>query len=314
MKVYNKNIFSNYTNTSLRISKILCLISCVYFLSCKNEVVDYQTNDCKAQPLFIKKIGLNSTNVAFSTSEKRTMGLCAVEIVGNQRKVYQDSSWKKAGWLGPILLDPAGNCFVAPIPVINLLDNPPEKQNIIYKVDAATGKMNSFLALPIVEKKSETNPYGILGFTYLCEANTLYASTVYGSTLQNEKGVLYALDAVNATIIDKLDNVDAMGMGISYFTGKRKLYFGSARNSNVYSIVINDKGNFIGKPILEFSIDGLGPRGDDKAKKIKFNKATGFMQVYGYEFNYNLTAPTEKQENIYDFFWDAEAQKWEFKK
>jgi hypothetical protein len=288
-----------------------------FIYSCKEEVVDYQINECKMQPTFIKKIGFNPNRSALSTSENRKMGVILVQFNENGdttnggRKFYQDSSWKSAGWLGPILIDPKGNSFVGPVPVINLIDNPPAKQNIIYKIDGNTGKMNLFKELPVKENPSFTNPYGILGFSYLCETNTLYASTVQGSTRQKENGILYAIDPNDGTILDKVENIDVMGMGISYISGKRRLYLGSARNSNIYSIVLNEKGKFSGKPTLECTIANLGPRGDDKARRIKFDKPTGNMIIYGLEFNFNLTAPTEKQENIYSFRFNTEKNTWE---
>jgi hypothetical protein len=299
------------------VSLILCLIS---FYSCKEEEVEFQTNDCKSQGAFIKKVGFDPTRSALSTSENRKMGLqliqfnAAGDTSNGGKKIYQHPSWKTAGWLGPILIDPQGNCFVGPIPVINLLDNPPAKQNIIYKVDAKSGEMKSFLELPVADSISVTNPYGILGFTYLCESNTLYVSTVQGSTRQKEAGFIYAIDAASGKIIDQITNTDALGMGISYITGKRKLYFSSTRTCDIFSVSLTKEGKFNNHPSLELSISNLGPRGDDKARRIKFDKATGYMQVYAIEFNYNLTAPTEKQESIYNFSWNNDTQSWEHNK
>jgi hypothetical protein len=293
----------------------LCLLPTA-FISCKDEVVDYQNNDCKSQGAFIKSIGFNPARSALSTSENRKMGLVLIQFnekgdtTNGGKKIYQHPSWKTAGWLGPILIDPQGNCFVGPIPVINLLDNPPAKQNTIYMVDASTGEMKMFMELPVAENISPTNPYGILGFAYLCESNTLYVSSVQGSTRDKEQGFIYAIDATSGKIIDNIANTDALGMGISYITGKRKLYFGSARTSDILSVEISKEGKFISHPSLEFSISDLGPRGDDKARRIKFDKTTGNMQVYAIEFNYNLTAPTEKQESIYSFSWDSENKTW----
>jgi outer membrane protein assembly factor BamB len=297
----------------------LCLLPTVLF-SCKDEIVDFQTNECKNQPAFFKGIGFDPNRTAYSTSENRKMGLHLIQFnatgdtSNGGKKLYQHPSWKMAGWLGPILIDPQGNCFVGPVPVINLLDNPPAKQNTIYKVDGNTGEMKMFMELPSAEIISSTNPYGILGFTYLCESNTLYVSTVHGSTRDKELGFIYAIDAATGKIIDKISNVDALGMGISYITGKRILYFGSSRSSNIYSIALSKDGKFYNHPSLEFSISDIGPRGDDKARRIKFDKASGNMQVFAIEFNYNLTAPTEKQENIYAFAWNSSIQKWEYNK
>jgi hypothetical protein len=291
------------------------LLLIALFNSCKEEEVEFQTNECKAQPAFIKALGFNPNRSALSTSEKKMMGLVLVEF--NQpgdtsnggRKTYQHPSWKSAGWLGPIQLDPNGNCFVGPVPVINLLDNPPAKQNIIYKADAQSGELKIFTELPKAENISSTNPYGILGFSYLCESNVLYVSTVQGSTREKENGFIYALDAISGKIIDKISNTDAIGMGIAYTSGKRTLYFGSARNPDIFSVTLSKDGKFSGKPQAVFSIAGMGPRGDDKARRIKFDK-TGQMQIYGLEFQFNLTAPTEKQENIYTFMWDEGQKKW----
>jgi outer membrane protein assembly factor BamB len=299
------------------VSLVLCL---TFLFSCKDEAVDYQSNECKSQGAFIKSIGFNPARSAFSTSENRKMGLVLIQFNENGdttnggKKIYQHPSWKTAGWLGPILIDPQGNCFVGPIPVINLLDNPPAKQNTIYKVDANTGEMKMFMELPVAENISPTNPYGILAFAYLCESNTLYISTVQGSTRDTEKGFIYAVDATTGKIIDKISNIDAIGMGISYISGKRKLYFGSARTPDVNSVMLSKEGKFKGNPSLEFSISDFGPRGDDKVRRIKFDKTTGYMQIYAVEFNYNLTAPTEKQESVYSFAWNNDNQKWEYNK
>jgi hypothetical protein len=296
-------------------------ISCclLLFTACKEEVVDYQTNDCKRMPAFVKSLGFDLTRTAFSTSEKKIIGVVLVQkdlakgVNSTGEKIYQHPSWKSAGSMGPIQLDPQGNCFVGPVPVINVIDNPTAKQNIIYKVDAVSGEMKPFIELPITDAIPNNNPYGILGFAYLCESNTLYVSTVLGSDRQHENGVIYAVDITSGKVIDKIINTDAMGMGISFISGNRKLYFGSARTQNIFSIILSSEGKFKTKPQLEFSITDIGPRGDDKVRRIKFDKA-GQMQLHAIEFNFNLTAPTEKQESIYNFTWDEEKKIWVFNK
>jgi hypothetical protein len=294
---------------------IFCMGFIFFLHSCKEEEVVFQNNECKRQPAFIKALGFNPDRSALSTSEKKNIGLALIEFnkpgdtSNGGRKMYQHPSWKIGGWLGPIQLDPNGNCFTGPVPVINLLDNPPARQNMIYRVDAQTGEMKVFASLPAAENIPVNNPYGILGFTYLCESNTLYASTVLGSTREKENGFIYALDANTGKVIDKMPGADVLGMGISYASGKRVLYFGSARTPDVFSVELTKEGRFSGNPGLEFSLAGMGPRGDDKARKIRFDK-NGNMQVFAIEFNYNLTAPTEKQESIYNFIWDDNLKKW----
>ncbi len=297
---------------------ICCIVSTV-LCSCKEETVEFQSNECKSQPAFIKSISFDPTRSAFSTSESKIKGLCLIQFNAKGdtnragKKIYQHPSWQMAGSLGPIQLDPQGNCFVGPIPLINLLDNPIAKQNTVYKVDSKTGEMKVFTELPIVDSVSPTNPHGILGFAYLCESSTLYVTSVQGSTRQKQNGFIYALDAITGKIIDKISGMDVLGIGISYIEGKRKLYLGSARTPDIYSVNLTKEGKFKGNPSLEISMSDIGPRGDDKARKIRFDK-NGNMQVYAIEFNYNLTAPTEKQETLFNFTWNEEEKKWVYNK
>lgn len=291
---------------------------CLFFItSCKEQKVAYQSNDCRRLPAFIKNIGFNPAYAAFSTSEKKRMGLVLIQMnaagdtSNGGKKIYQHPSWQMAGWLGPIQLDPQGNCFVGPVPVINVFNNPTVQQNTIYKIDGASGEMKKFIELPVTAPVSPTNPYGILGFAYLCESNILYVSTVAGSDRLHERGTIFAIAINTGKVIDQLSGTDALGMGVSYVSGNRTLYFGSPRTSDVYSITLTPEGKFDGKPVHEFSIRDIGPRGDDKVRRIKFDKA-GTMQIYGIEFNFNLTAPTEKQETLYTYSYVEEEKKWQF--
>jgi hypothetical protein len=289
------------------------LLLFICFLSCK-EKVEYQNNECKRQPPFVKAIGFNPGKSALSTSEKTIPGLVLIEVnAGGINRKYQHPTWKMTGSAGPIQLDDKGNCFVGPVPVINVLNNPPQLQNRIYKVDGNSGEMKLFAELPVADSIPNTNAYGILGFAFLCESNTLYVSTVQGSDRLIEKGIVYALDAVTGSIKDKITGIDILGMGISYSPGQRTLYMGSARTSDIFSVVLKKDGTFKGKPGADFSLTDLGPRGDDKVRRIRFNQF-GIMQVYGVEFNFNLTAPTEKQETVYEFIYNDENRKWLLKK
>lgn len=290
----------------------LLAITMLFLLSCKEEQVEYQTNDCKGYPSFIKNFGFEPNNAAISTSEKRLPGLVLKKIKPDsdtQHVLYQHPTWKLAGNLGPFLIAPSGSVFVAPVPTVNILTNPTEKQNILYRVDAQTGVMSAFAKLPLPNKIPETNPYGILGLAYLCETNTIYISTVLGSERKHESGIIYALDANTGDIIDELKGYDIMGMGISYISGYRKLYMGSARSSDVVSITLDAKGKFSGSPRFELSISGLGERGDDKVRRIKFD-SNGAMYIYSTEFNFNLSAPTEKKENVFLFNYDEATANW----
>jgi outer membrane protein assembly factor BamB len=293
------------------IAKALLLLQIVVlYTACGDQEVEYMANNCKKGAAFVQSIGFDVNRSAFSTTDTRQMGLLLIQQDQNgQLKKYQHPSWKMAGWTGPIQIDAEGNCFVGPVPVVNVLNNPLSKQNTVYKVNATTGEMNVFAQLPVTDTAGTTNPYGILGFTYLCESNVLFVSSVMGSDRKTQRGCIYAINAATGKVIDKLCGMDAFGMGISYISGKRKLYFGNARTTDIYSVTITKNGKFDGDKKLEFSLADLGPRGDDKARKIRFEKA-GQMKVSGFEFNYNLTAPTEKQETLYTFYWNEDEKKW----
>jgi outer membrane protein assembly factor BamB len=297
--------------TCKKISNTLLLITIINLVACKQQLVEYSDNNCKKNAAFINKIGFNASKTYLTTADKKIMGLVMVDASTEKPKIYQDSSWKKAGWLAPIQIDMEGNVYVGPAPFINVLYNPLSNQNTVYKVAAQSGIMAPFVQLPFDSSIQTQNPFGIIGLAYLCEANMLYVSTVAGSNIQFEKGAVYQIDATTGKIKNKISAIDVLGMGISYSSGQRKLYFGKARNSDVYSIVLNEKGDFIGEPIFEFSLQGLGIRGDDKVRRIKSEK-DGSLAVYGIEFNFNLVAPSEKLETIYKFVFNEEQKKWFF--
>jgi hypothetical protein len=293
-------------------------ITLIIFLSalsaCRDKPIPQQVMSCKGSPSFVKRIaGFSAAKSYFSTSEIKKMGLVLVENDGSPRqpvlRYYQHPSWKTAGWLSPIQLDIAGNVFTAPAPFINVLDNPAAKQNTVYKVDATSGEMNEFIQLPRPDSLNGNNPYGILGLLYYCEGNILYVSSIAGSDRHVERGGIYAIDVKTKKIVDHLSATDAIGMGITYVTGERKLFFGTGRSSSVYSITITSAGTFKGRPEPAFSLDGLGLRGDDKVRRIRTD-AQGNLIVYGVEFNYNLIAPREKPESVYYFRFDDQAKQW----
>lgn len=302
----------------LLIRRTLCVAFCllpIAIMSCKEETVDFNANNCKGNPAFVRSLGFDTKTSFFSTSDIRTMGLLLQqsEQPGNPNariiKSFQHPSWKKGGWLAPILLDEVGNIYTAPAPFISVLDNPIANNNTIYRVDAKTGEMTEFLRLPNADSINVQNPFGIIGMAYLCETGTLYVSSVAGSRLHEERGHIYAINIKTKEIIDQLDNTDAMGMGITYTTGKRQLFFGTGRNSAINSIKLNAQGKFSGKPEMAFSLENIGSRGDDKVRRIRTD-GSGNLIVYAMEFSFNLIAPGEKQEAVYTFKYDENTKSW----
>jgi hypothetical protein len=294
---------------------ILLLMSCGEKMD-ESEVLSIGTTPCQRLPQYLPSTGLNPKRCAFSTSEKKIMGLVLVQFPETAtdtagRKTWQHPSWNKFGWMGPITTDAQGNAYTAPVPVINLLDNPVEKQNVVYKTDYQTGEMKPLCDLPNTNSNRLENVFGLLGLYYDCHAQKLYASSVAGSTRSSEKGVLYMIDPQSGEVLDKLGGHDAMGLCVAGVTGTKRLYFGSSRTSDIYSVTLNKSGKFSGSVQKECTLEMLGPRGDDKARRIRFEK-NGDMMVYAIAFNYNLTAPTEKQETLFRFRYDEEGKKWDW--
>jgi hypothetical protein len=138
----------------------------------------------------------------------------------------------------------------------------------------------------------------------------LAAATVAGSDRYNEKGVIYLLDVANKKIIDTLQNVDAMGLSFGMDErGKKRLYYGKTRTGAIHSVLVSAKGKMIKQSERkELSLAGYGPRGDDKARKIKFNGNQ--LIISGTAFHYNLQASSEKPETVYTFIWLPNQKKW----
>lgn len=268
--------------------------------------------DCKALAPFITRLGFPANSTAFSTTEKKLAGVAIVDIKTGQ--TFQDATWIDKGNFGPLAIDEGGNAYLAPIPFVNVLDAIRRNQNIIYKVDAQTGKMNPLIKLGDQDSVlNSQNPYGVMGLFYDCESHLLYASSVHGSTKDAERGTIYCIDGQTGKIVDQYKGVDAAGVGVAYFNEKKYLFFGNARDHGIYRVALKENGGFSDKKIFCFSLEGEGPRGDDIARKIRFNK-NNEMEIFGFEFYYNLTAPTEKQETKYKFVYNLNTESWQMMK
>ena len=267
--------------------------------------------DCEEIPKFVQDLNMSQRS-AFSTSERGVKGLVLVQqsaTTNGPNQIYQKPSWTSAGNLAPLQFGKGGTLFVAPAPSINVLDNPVNQQNQVYRVDNNTGEMARFVALPQAAPANPENPFGVLGLGYDCETDKLYVASVAGSSRDHEVGRLYEVDATKATVLSQSDNLDVLGLAVFNSAKGKRLYYGLARWPEVWSIALDANGSFQGQPRLEVSLANLGSRGSDKARKIEFTTSNQ-MVVHGIEFSFNLIAPTEKQETNYSFNYDATADKW----
>jgi hypothetical protein len=269
--------------------------------------------DCRAQAPFFSRFGFTTNRCAISTSEKKLMGVALIDAATpiDNRKSYQDESWKKFGSMGPIAITETGEIFLAPVPFVNVLDNKREDQNKLYTINANTAVMTELINFGTTAKKNNQNGFGVMGLGYDCDSKLLYASSIAGSDKNNENGTIYCIDAKTnpSTIVDKLTNTDAIGIGVAFFNDKKRLFYGNARNHKIYSVELKDNGAFTKNIREEFTLSDVGPRGDDVARKIRFTP-DGQMQVTGIQFYYNLTAPTQKQESVYTYTYDVSKGEW----
>jgi hypothetical protein len=295
------SVESIHSVSSMRVLFIeFVLIFCMY----PSWVQAQPNQDCKTMPVFLSESGFDLKRAYLSTSERRIRGLVLVEpsTTPNQPpRTWQLPSWQRAGWLAPMVITFNGEVWAAPAPVINLLDNKPEEQNCLWRTDPSTGELRREVVLPKPDSNfNGQNPYGVLGLAYDCENGMLYASSVAGSTRRSELGHIYAVSTRDMKVVHQVDSTDGFGLGVATIDGAKKLFFGHARNGHIGSIELLPDGGFGKRTEVEFSLEDAGPRGDDRARKIRI-QPDGTLLVTGIEFYFNLTAPTEKQESVYKF-------------
>ncbi|HVN86259.1 MAG TPA: hypothetical protein VMW17_15595 [Candidatus Binatia bacterium] len=266
---------------------------------------------CRTVPEFAKARGYSESSVL--DTQARQKGLIVYDPPAKPGEppthVYRHPTWERAGYLGPLTTDRAGNIYVAPAPRVSLYDNPPEQQNTIYKVDTTSGEMAEFMRLPAAAPTSSQNPYGVLGLTYDCDTHSLYASSVAGSTLADEVGRIYQIDLASGKIRSQLVRTDAFGLAVFNGTSGKRLYFGAARASEIRSVALADDGRFVGRPRVDVSIVGWGPEGDDKARRIVFD-VRNVMTIRGMEFEFNLIATSERRQSEYHLAYDPTSDGW----
>lgn len=264
-------------------------------------------NACRRHPRFAPQMGFSPQAVlATNFTDIKGMGLLEPATETAEARFFQDPTWDDAGWLGHLTFDPQGNVYVFPAPRVSLVDNPPERQNTIYRVDTNSAKMTTFITLTAAAPPSPENPFGLMGMTYDCDTDSLYASTVSGSTRAQEVGKLVHIKRTTGEIVGEYTGIDPYGIAIyNHPTGKR-LYFGLARASEVNSIALDATGAFVGDPQPEFAL----PDPTFKAWRIAFD-ADGALQVRGLEFDYNLIATSDNKEVSYTYRYDATTSTWQ---
>lgn len=270
-----------------------------------------RTDACKRKPAFANGIGFTQ-NVGMKTDIEPQKGVLLVELddQGRPGRSYQHPSWTQGGYLGPTVTDKFGSTYLFPIPWVNVLENPTAKQNIVYKIDTQTGVMGELINLPAGGPLDARNPFGLVGLAYDCDTNSLYASSVAGSTPDQEAGRLFQIDPTTAKIVSQRDKIDTFGSVVFNTAKGKRLYFGMARTSEVRSILLDDNGHFVGEPRAEFSLAGMGVHGDEKAQRLTID-ANNILHVRSLQFDFNLIAPSHQRRTLFDYSYDMNKDAWQ---
>ena len=270
------------------------------------------TGDCRAIPKFLAPLKMRSPSLD-SRQQDGSMGL-QIRDVSGKNKAWQHNSWKKSGYIGAFDRDRTGNIYISPMPYVSLQKNPPNQQNQIYIIDAKTAEMTLFMKLPSENLPSTRNPFGSMGVYYDCDTNSLYVATLAGSMPMQEKGAILQIDLNTKQIISKLDNVDAIGVGVFNTNKGKRLYYGSARGSNLFSVPLDGEGHFAGKQQYELSLSQIKGGDSTVIKKVSFNKKKGsfFMTLKDIEFGFRLLAENNPYKRKYHFKWDETEGNWNF--
>ncbi|MBX3010913.1 MAG: hypothetical protein KF832_05375 [Caldilineaceae bacterium] len=300
-------------------------------------LVDY----CKRSPQFRDTEGF-STRAVLSTAERGVMGARMIDLdpTGQVINQYQHPSWDDAGYLGHVLLDRMGNVYTFPAPYVSLLDNPPELQNIVYRIDSFTAAMTRFYTLTAPAPPTSENPFGLMGLAYDCDTESLYAASVAGSTRAETVGEIVRIDLASREVRFRYEGVDAFGLGI-YITppfsgtvssgtissgtvavgvttpvstvvssgavnGGKRLYYGLARSSEIYSIGIDEKGDLLDDVRQEITL----PDPTLKARRIVFAQ-DGTMEVRSRPFEFTLIVTSERPEVLFYYRFDPATNRWQ---
>lgn len=270
-------------------------------------------NQCRRLPRFIRETGLGN-QVALDSRQEGFMGLRLINAKG---KTWQHPTWDDAGHVGAFERDHQGNIYVAPAPDVSLRHNDPKLQNRIYKIDKDSGEMALFLSLPSDILPSTSNPFGVMGLSFDCDTQSLYATSVAGSSPKLINGNIYQIALggnEEREIRSQFSIVDAIGVGVFNDVEQKRLYYGEARSSNVYSLPLNKTGAFVDKPRYEFSLALLKGGNTTSARKIQFKQAKSKkawqMIVKEMEFGFRLPAENNPYKNKYIFRFDG--RKWFF--
>ena len=261
---------------------------------------------CQRSPAFSAELSKNGSELMGGTNVKGHIGYVMVNSTTGQ--IIAHPSWDDAGYLGAFTYDKDGNVYVAPAPLASLELNPVEKQNILWTIDTKSAEMTQLIDLPPAKEFNQNNPYGLVNFAYDCDTNTLYAASIASSSPTEEIGRIFRIDIATKKVIDQLEGIDALSIGIFRGIKDKRLYYGSARTGVVSSVKLEEDGSFGTDKREEFSLATLGNT-TKRPRRLIF-KTPDKLEIRAFPFNYSLNVTSENQDTYYYFTYNAKSDNW----
>jgi hypothetical protein len=272
-------------------------------------------NTCRRGPEFIVGLGFSAA-ASVSTAERDVLGIAIVDFdpQSKQRsKVWQHPSWRQAGQLSAFAMDRNGDIYAIPAPRVNLADNPPALQNRLYRIDSRSAEMSLALEFPIAAPANARNPFAGMGLSYDCEDHALWLSSVAGSTPTQQQGrIMQIALAPKPSVQRTRANIDGFAIARVRSAEQSGVLLGDARSGALFWYALDAQGAFQGEALRLLSIDGLGPLGNERIRKIDI-ATDGTLTLHGTSFQFNLAQPAaQRKPTHYRYVWNAQTLQYQF--
>lgn len=261
---------------------------------------------CQGLPQFVGEVD-ETTQLAIDTTQSSVIGLALRDM--RTGEVLQHNSWSAAGAVGAFVRDRAGNIYLAPTPFVQQAEPVETDQDRVLFVVSETGVMSTFVALPRPESDT-ANPFGASGLAFDCNTNLLYAASLAGSSREAELGAIYVIDLDLDDIIGRMDGVDALGLVVFNGRSGKRLYYGSARTPDVFSVALDEAGVPVGEPRFEFSLAQLSEGSVEHAMRLQI-APNNEMTVKAYLFNFAPVISSDLARTVYTLSYDLSADRWQ---
>jgi hypothetical protein len=204
------------------------------------------------------------------------------------------------------------------VPRIHAAQADLERLRMLYRVDGLSGELAPAFALPLQHAPHPRNPFVALGLGYDCDWDSVFVSLVDGSTPSAEHGRLVHLRLPTAgtdaspPVLAEFPGVDAIAVSVLRTEGGKWLLYGRARSGRVEALALDADGRFRGAPVALFDLTGIGPYGNDRARRIDVQEG-GALVVHGTPFQFTLAPPPAGSPVLhYHYAWDPAARAFRF--